>query len=94
MALSETDKAFFSDGYKLGLSAAEDGLTKEAIFSATIKIYAAIDSLIESLLNHALRENISVDCKKGCSLCCQQPIFAVSHEIDYLYNYMKCLFNY
>ncbi len=89
MALSETDKAFFSDGYKLGLRAVEDGLTKEAIYLATEKIYVAIDSLIESLLNHAQRERIPVDCKKGCSLCCYQPVFAVSHEIDYLYNYIK-----
>ncbi len=89
MALSETDKAFFSDGYNIGLGAVEDGLTKEAIYSATEQIYEAIDGLIDSLLKHAHSEDVSVDCKKGCSMCCYQPVFAVSHEIDSLYNFIN-----
>lgn len=89
MALTETDKAFFSDGYNIGLHAVESGLTKEAIYVATETIYEAIDGLIDSLLKHAQRESIAVDCTKGCSMCCYQPVFAVSHEIDYLYNYIK-----
>jgi Fe-S-cluster containining protein len=88
MALSETDKAFFSDGYNIGLRAAEAGLTKESIYSATKQIYDAIDGLIDSLLKHAHSEGISVDCKKGCYMCCYQPVFAVSHEIDFLYNFI------
>jgi len=89
MQLSETDKAFFSDGYKLGLTAVEQGLTEKAIYDAAKNMYGAIDGLTEALLAHAEKENIPVDCKKGCSYCCYQPIYAVSHEIDYLYNYMK-----
>ena len=89
MQLSETDKAFFSDGYKLGMEAAENGLTSESIFSAAEKMYEAIDGLIGSLLTHAKRENINIDCKKGCSYCCYQPVYAVSHEIDYLYHFIK-----
>ncbi len=88
MALSETDKEFFSDGYNIGLGAVEDGLTKKAIYSATKQIYEIIDGLIDSLLKHAHSEGISVDCKKGCSMCCYQPVFAVSHEIDFLYNFI------
>ncbi len=92
MAITDIDKAFFSDGYKLGLNVVESGLTKEAMYAATEKIYEAIDGLIESLLKHSRRENIPVDCKKGCSYCCHQPVFAVSHEIDYLYDYMNSNF--
>ncbi|NPA38030.1 MAG: hypothetical protein GXO47_14400 [Chlorobi bacterium] len=89
MKLSETDKVFYNDGYKLGLQAAENNLTKEAIYAAAENMYKAIDGLIESLLSFASRENINVDCKKGCSFCCHQPIYAVSHEIDYLNNYIS-----
>lgn len=88
MALSKIDKAFFSDGYNIGLEAVEASLTKESIYSATKQIYEAIDGLIDSLLKHANREGVSVDCKKGCSMCCYQPVFAVSHEIDFLYNFI------
>ena len=89
MQLSDTDKAFFNDGYKLGLSAVEKGLTSDAIYEAAQKMYEAVDGLISSLLSYADRENIRVDCKKGCSYCCYQPVYAVSHEIDYLYNFIK-----
>jgi len=89
MQLSETDRAFFTDGYNLGLTAIEKGKTKNAIYEAARKMYEAIDGLIDSLLLHAKRENIPVDCKKGCSYCCYQPVYAISHEIDYLYNYIQ-----
>ena len=88
MQLSETDKAFFSDGYRLGMEAVENGLDREHVFSAIGMMYEAIDGLIGSLLSHAKRENINIDCKKGCSYCCYQPVYAVSHEIDYLYHYI------
>ncbi len=89
MQLSETDRTFFTDGYNLGLTAVEKGNTKESIYEVARKMYEAIDGLIDSLLSHAKRENIPVDCKKGCSYCCYQPVYAISHEIDYLYNHIK-----
>ncbi len=87
MKLSETDRAFFTDGYNLGMEVVENGNTKESLFAAAQKMYDAVDSLIDSLLAHAGRQNIQVDCKKGCSYCCYQPVYAISHEIDYLYNH-------
>jgi len=89
MKLSETDKAFYNDGYNLGLQAVNGGLTKDAIYSATNKMYEAIDALIESLFSYAKKQNITIDCKKGCNYCCHQPVYAVSHEIDHLYNYIQ-----
>jgi Fe-S-cluster containining protein len=89
MELSETDKAFFNDGYKLGLEAAEKGLSKESLYASTTRMFEAVDGLIDSLLSYAKRENVNIDCKKGCSYCCYQPIYLVSHEVDYLYDHIK-----
>jgi Fe-S-cluster containining protein len=86
--LSETDKVFFNDGYKLGLTAVDQGLDKEAIFTAAQQQYDAMDGLLESLLQHAQQYGKAVACKKGCEHCCYQPVFAISHEIHLLYNYI------
>ncbi len=85
---SEQDKAFYSDGYKLGSLAVESGLKDSDILQAVSKLYSEVDGLIDSLLNYAKAQKINVDCQKGCSWCCHQPIFALSHEIHYLTNFI------
>ncbi len=86
---SEHDKVFYSDGYKLGLLAVEEGLDDVSLLQAIKILFTEADMLIDSLLNYARSQQVLIDCKKGCAWCCFQPIFAVSHEIHYLAGHIK-----
>lgn len=90
---SETDRVFYSDGYKLGLSVVDGGLTKEALFVAIRTLYAETDNLIQSLVNHAAQHGVNIDCKMGCCFCCHQPVLAISHEIHFLADFINRNFN-
>lgn len=90
---SDIEKAFYSDGYKLGMQVIEASSTPEAYQTALEFMYANIDSLISSLLELAKQNNQSVDCKLGCEWCCHQPVFALDYELDYLANYIQNYFD-
>ena len=79
--LSDKAKIFYSDGYKIGMEVVEQGITKENIIQAVKKIYQNIDLLIETLLKLAQKENTIIYCRKGCSWCCHQPVYALTHEV-------------
>ncbi|WP_340114334.1 YkgJ family cysteine cluster protein [Maribellus mangrovi] len=81
-------KAFYHDGYQLGMKATKSGITAEGTFDALQEMYAAIDNLNDSLLDLARQQGQPIHCKKGCSWCCHQPIFALEYELDYLKAYI------
>jgi Fe-S-cluster containining protein len=85
-------KAFYSDGYRSGMNAAENKDSKETLFSAIEEMYRQIDGLTDSVLELAGRQKNSVDCKKGCHWCCHQPVFALNYELDYLNHFIKANF--
>lgn len=87
------EKAFYSDGYKLGMKAVQSGLTKESLFSAIEELYAGINTLCDSLETYASEQGTPVNCKNGCEWCCHQPIFALSYEMEYLNNFIKTYFD-
>ena len=80
----QLEKAFFHDGYQLAMKAVEANMEQEALFQSLKEMYAAIDGLIDSLFVYARQQNQSIDCKRGCSWCCHQPVFALDYELDYL----------
>jgi Fe-S-cluster containining protein len=86
---SKQYKAFYSDGFRIGMEAIKDGLTKESLKFTTEQIYFNIDGLIDSLLGFAEKKSTKVYCRKGCSCCCWQPVFALTHEITYLNEFLK-----
>ncbi|MCL3779370.1 hypothetical protein EMN47_03110 [Prolixibacteraceae bacterium JC049] len=86
---TEHERMLFADGYRLGLSVIENGFNKEKLFDAQRRMYENIDALIESLLQHARKQNIAIDCKARCEFCCHQAVFANSVEIDYLARHIK-----
>jgi len=90
--LSEHDKAFYRDGYRLG-SSINNTKSEGPLFGAISTLYQSIDELIDSLLLLAQREGIAVDCKKGCSYCCHQAVFANSYEVHYLGSFLKTHFS-
>lgn len=86
---SENDRIFYSDGYKLAQSAIEKGFSNESLFSAIRSLYAAIDSLNDSILAFSEKQNIKIACHKGCEWCCHQAVFANSYELHFLSEFIK-----
>lgn len=90
---SEYDRIFFKDGYRLGEEAATAMPQEAKLFEAIETMYRAVDDLIDSLLSMGQRQGVTVDCRKGCSWCCHQPVFANSYELRYLARYIRGSFN-
>lgn len=87
--LSEHEQLFYNDGYQLGKQAAQNGYQEEDLFPALQKMYHGIDQFIESLSILAQRQSSPIHCKKGCSFCCHQAVFANSYELHYLGNFIE-----
>lgn len=87
--LSEHEKIFYNDGFMLGQQAALNVKDEKKFFSYIEEMYQSIDKLIDSLLDFALKQGVTVDCKKGCSWCCHQAVFANSYEVHYLGEFIK-----
>lgn len=88
---TENDRIFYDDGYKLAQTAAEGGITNEKLFSAIEFLYAAIDGLNDSITALAEKQNMKVDCHKGCHWCCHQAVYANSYELHYLSEKVKAV---
>ncbi len=81
---------FFQDGYNLARQKTARGTGRKAILQIMQVAYESIDGLLDSFRRRCDRENLKVDCRKGCSWCCHQAVLASPHEIlcisDYLEN--------
>lgn len=91
--LKELEKQFHKDGYRLGMSVVETDFSKDALFDAVKKLHQTVDVLIDTFLGFAERQNQKPVCKKGCSWCCHQPVFALEYELDYLNNFISVNFD-
>lgn len=87
------EKAFFQDGFNLGMQALNAGGDQSVIFDALSEMYVDIDNMISSVYELARQQNQNIDCKLGCEWCCHQPVFALSYELDYLQNYIRQWFD-
>ncbi|MFZ5941218.1 MAG: YkgJ family cysteine cluster protein [Bacteroidota bacterium] len=67
----------------------EAGFSDAALEEATRALYEAIDSLNDALLQRAAAEGQPAACRRGCSWCCHQAVFGVSHEFVYLRNWLE-----
>jgi Fe-S-cluster containining protein len=85
---SETDRIFYSDGYRLAQSFGED-ISPETIIEIQTAVYEVVDGLIDSLLKQAVRSEVRVDCVKGCAWCCHQPVYANTLEMLYLQDFLR-----
>ncbi len=91
--LSEHERVFFEDGYRLGKEAAKHTKNEPMFLAYISEMYQAIDGLIDSILAMARKQNVSVDCKNGCEYCCHQAVYANSYELHYLGNFIKSNFS-
>ncbi len=81
---SEIEDAFFSDGYQLAKEFVGTEVSTKNLYKGIKQLYASIDKFIELFLEAAAQGGVSCDCRKGCSWCCNQTVYAQSHELDYL----------
>jgi len=51
-------------------------------------MYNAIDSTIDTLGTYAVQQGTPIECSKGCEWCCNQPVYALDYELDFLKQYM------
>ena len=88
-SFTEHEKAFYTDGYQLGMEAFKTGQGQKSLFAAQAAMYSAMDGLIDSLSEFAEKQGTPVHCKKGCEWCCHQPVFALSFEMDFLNHFLR-----
>ena len=86
---TDIKKAFYSDGYQLGMKTVESNLSQDSLFLSISKMYDAIDELIDSLSELSREQNEPIKCKNGCAYCCHQPVFALDYEMQYLNSFIK-----
>ncbi len=89
MESKEIKRVFYRDGYRLAHEHLDQGITVSNLKMAIAQLYQAVDDLLESFLERSCKDGIPADCKEGCSWCCFQEVFAVSHEFLYLQEYAK-----
>lgn len=87
--MDNIEKAFYHDGFQLGMKASESGITPEKLSSALEEMYAAINSMNTSLQEFARQQRQQIACKKGCQWCCHQPVFAMDYELDFLKHFIE-----
>ena len=80
-------QAFYNDGYRMATSVQPGDENERLLLVAMTHLYGALDNFIDLFLQKAAPEH-PVHCKKGCSWCCHQAVFAHTHEFRYLKQWM------
>ena len=87
-AYTELEQAFFNDGYSLASEQIGEELTPEILFQSMEKLYIILDSFLQSFLKNAEDSGSPAKCSEGCAYCCHQAVFAQTHELKYLKNWL------
>jgi len=86
---TEIDTIFFSDGYNLAKKHLEEEISISNLLDLSKELYASIDALMSAFISRCLREGKTVDCRKGCSICCSQAVLSLPYEVLYLFHYIR-----
>ena len=82
------EQTLFADGVRLAEGYLEEDHSTAQLVRAVGHLYNAFDSLNAAFLDRTRKEGKPAQCEKGCSWCCHQAVFAVSHEFLYLKTWM------
>jgi Fe-S-cluster containining protein len=88
MEAREIRRIFYRDGYRMAHAYLDQELTPANLSAAVSQLYRAVDELLESFVQRSASEGVAAACKKGCSWCCYQEVFAVTHELIYLHDHL------
>ena len=85
----DIDNIFLQDGYQLAknLAGKSSGIPELAVLTKVF--FESLDKLLDSFISRIKTEKHSLDCKKGCSWCCTQPVFTNEWEVAYLRQFMR-----
>jgi len=90
-SLQNTDKllkAFYSDGFTLGMEIFTNGFHQKKLFDSIRQMHESVDKFTQSFDAFVSQNGKKIHCKKGCSWCCHQPVFALSYELEYLNDFV------
>jgi len=88
MESKEIRRIFYRDGYRLAHEYLDQGFTADHLKAAIARLYRSVDELLYSFLERTASDGVPAACKKGCSWCCYQLVFAVTHEFLYLQDFV------
>jgi len=91
MDYKEIERIFYRDGYHMAARYLEDELTESNIKEAIARLYQVTDELLGSFLSRTSAEGRPASCKKGCSWCCHQLVFGVTHEFLFIRQFIEQL---
>ena len=89
MESGEIKRIFYRDGYRLAHQHLDQGVTAARLRNAIAELYQAVDDLLQSFVQRSEAEGVAPECRKGCSWCCHQEVFAVTHEFFYLLDHLR-----
>lgn len=89
MDQKEIGKIFYRDGYRLANVHLADGVRADKLRAAIKAMYDAVDGLLVAFLHRAMEDGKPAECKNACAFCCYQPVFAVTHELLYLKDFVS-----
>lgn len=89
MDYKEIGRIFFRDGYRLAGQYLEDDLSAVNLAEAIRQLLGSMDELLGSFLQRSAAEGRPAECRKGCSWCCHQKVYAVTHEFLFLGDYVN-----
>ena len=85
----EIGKIFYRDGFRLAMQHLEGGLHPDSLREAVSALYESMDGLLEAFLGRAAADGKPSHCREGCDYCCYQGVFAVTHEVLYLQDFIS-----
>lgn len=89
MESKEIRRIFYRDGYRLAFAHLDQELSAANLRRAIRELYQAVDDLLNSFLERSAADGKPAACKEGCSWCCYQEVFAVTHEFLYLKEFVR-----
>jgi len=85
---AEIDRLLYHDGYRMAREQLEKDLSVLTFTGAVRRLYRSVDGLLDSFRNRSAAEGKPVACKRGCHWCCYQAVFAATHELLFIREYV------
>jgi Fe-S-cluster containining protein len=92
MQSSGAEEAFMNDGSRMAEMLPQQ-VNKLNFIENLRQTYNQVDLLTDSFSQHCQRAAVQMDCKLGCSWCCHQSVFALTHEVLVLVDYLHRKFS-
>lgn len=89
MGYKEISRIFYRDGYRLAHQHLGKEVSVQNLTAAIRQLYDSVDDLLDAFVQRSALDGRPAECKKGCSWCCHQVVYAVTHEFLYLHDHLQ-----